>query len=111
LGVPAGRGERVAALVRVTLHHDPVPGDSEAAVLCDADLAVLAAGPERYARYVRSVRQEYAHVPEPMFRSGRAAVLDALAAMPRLYRTPVGRERWEDAARANLARELAELRA
>ncbi len=109
--MPAARAERVAALVRVTLHHDPAPGDSEAAVLCDADLAVLAAGPQRYARYVWSVRQEYAHVPEPMFRSGRAAVLEGLAAMPRLYRTPVGRERWEDAARANLARELAELRA
>jgi len=57
------------------------------------------------------VRQEYSHVPEPMFRSGRATVLKALEAMPRLYRTPAGRERWEGAARANLARELAELEA
>ena len=38
-----------------------------------------------------------------------ATVLRALEAMPRLYRTEAGRERWEAAARANLARELSEL--
>jgi predicted metal-dependent HD superfamily phosphohydrolase len=111
LGVPSPRADRVAELVRITLHHEPAPGDAEGALLCDADLAVLAAGPERYTRYVNAVRQEYSHVPEPMFRSGRATVLKALEAMPRLYRTSAGRERWEGAARANLARELAELEA
>jgi len=111
LGVPESRAGRVAELVRITLHHDPAPGDAEAALLCDADLAVLAAGPERYTRYVDAVRREYAHVPEPMFRSGRTTVLKALEAMPRLYRTPAGRQRWENAARANLARELADLQA
>jgi predicted metal-dependent HD superfamily phosphohydrolase len=111
LGVPEPRADRVAQLVRITLHHDPPPGDAEAALLCDADLAVLAAGPERYTRYVNAVRREYAHVPEPMFRSGRTTVLKALEAMPRLYRTSAGRQRWESAARANLARELAELQA
>jgi predicted metal-dependent HD superfamily phosphohydrolase len=111
LGIPESRVGRVAELVMITLHHDPAPGDAEAALLCDADLAVLAAGPERYTRYVDAVRQEYAHVPEPMFRSGRTTVLKALEAMPRLYRTPAGRQRWENAARANLARELAELQA
>ena len=111
LGVEPDRAARVAHLVRMTLHHDPPAGDGEAALLCDADLAVLAAGPERYARYVLAVRREYEHVPEPMFRSGRTTVLKALEAMPRLYRTSEGRERWENAARANLARELAELQA
>jgi predicted metal-dependent HD superfamily phosphohydrolase len=110
LGVPAPRTEHVADLVQMTLHHDPAPGDSDAAVLCDADLAILAADADRYSSYVRAVRAEYAHVPEPMFRGGREMVLKALEAMPRLYRTAAGRERWEEAARANLARELAELR-
>jgi len=109
LGVPAERSGRVADLVRVTLHHDPPGGDAEAAVLCDADLAVLGADADRYGRYVRAVRAEYGHVPEAMFRSGRAMVLKALAAMPRLYRTAAARQRWEDAARANVTRELADL--
>jgi predicted metal-dependent HD superfamily phosphohydrolase len=110
LGVPVPRTERVADLIQMTLHHDPTPGDSDAAVLCDADLAILGADAERYSSYVRAVRAEYAHVPEPMFLAGREMVLKALEAMPRLYRTAAGRERWEEAARANLARELAELR-
>jgi predicted metal-dependent HD superfamily phosphohydrolase len=52
---------------------------------------------------------EYGTVPEPMFRAGRASVLRALEAMPRLYRTEAGHEHWEARARENLARELADL--
>jgi predicted metal-dependent HD superfamily phosphohydrolase len=109
LGVPPERSDHVAALVQMTLHHDPSPGDADGAVLCDADLAILAADADRYSGYVRAVRAEYEHVPEPLFRSGREMVLKALEAMPRLYRTSAGRQRWEEAARANLARELGEL--
>jgi len=111
LGVPQERVAEVARLVRLTEHHDPVAGDADGAVLCDADLAILAAEPGRYGRYVAAVRAEYGQVPEPMFRQGRAMVLRALEAMPRLYRTAAGRERWEAAARANVARELSELTA
>ena len=109
LGVSAGRVENVARLVLVTARHDPAPGDDDGAVLSDADLAILASPPERYGRYVQAVRSEYAHVPEDLFRAGRAAVLRALDAAPHLYRTAPGRELWEAAARANLARELTAL--
>ena len=85
--------------MRVTEHHEPPSGDPDGAVLCDADLAILAADVDRYQRYVAAVRAEYAHVPEGLFRQGRATVLRALEAMPRLYRTEAGRERWEAAAR------------
>jgi predicted metal-dependent HD superfamily phosphohydrolase len=109
LGVPADRIGRVRRLVLLTAGHDPAPGDDDGAVLSDADLAILASPPERYGRYVQAVREEYPHVPEDMFRAGRAMVLRALDAAPRLYRTAAARERWEDAARANLARELTAL--
>jgi predicted metal-dependent HD superfamily phosphohydrolase len=56
------------------------------------------------------VRQEYAHVPDDLFRAGRAAVLAALLAAPALFRTAAGRRRWEHAARANVEAELAQLR-
>ena len=109
LGVPADRVGQVRRLVLLTAAHDPAPGDDDGAVLSDADLAILASPPERYGRYVRAVREEYPHVPEELFRAGRAMVLKALDAAPRLYRTEAARERWEDAARANLARELTAL--
>ncbi len=111
LGVPAERVGQVRRLVLLTAAHDPAPGDDDGAVLSDADLAILASPPERYGRYVRSVREEYPHVPEDLFRSGRAAVLRALDAAPRLYRTAPAGERWEEAARANIARELTALTA
>ena len=109
LGVPAERVARVRRLVLLTAGHAPEPGDDDGAVLCDADLAILASGPERYARYVAGVRAEYAHVPDDVFRRGRAEVLRALVAAPRLYRTERARERWEGAARANVAREVRSL--
>lgn len=96
----------VARLVRLTTTHDPGAGDRNGAVLCDADLVVLAADPERYAAYAAAVREEYAAVPDEAFRTGRADVLRSLLALPALFRTATGRQRWEDAARHNLRTEL-----
>jgi predicted metal-dependent HD superfamily phosphohydrolase len=100
-----------ARLVRLTASHDPAHGDRNGETLCDADLAILAADPEPYARYVAAVRAEYAHVPDEAFRAGRAEVLRRLLALPTLFRTPAGRERWESRARANLATEIRALEA
>ncbi|GAA4639338.1 hypothetical protein GCM10023196_100550 [Actinoallomurus vinaceus] len=96
----------VARLVRMTAAHDPEPGDRNGAVLNDADLAILAADPERYAAYAAAVREEYAAIPDEAFRQGRADVLRGLLDAPALFRTAPGRERWETAARHNLETEL-----
>jgi predicted metal-dependent HD superfamily phosphohydrolase len=107
--VDAGTVAEVARLVRLTATHRPAPGDLAGGALCDADLAILAAGPERYAEYVAGVRRDYAHVPDEAFRAGRAAVLRELLAQPTLFHTPYALDRWEDAARSNLVSELAGL--
>jgi predicted metal-dependent HD superfamily phosphohydrolase len=107
----AGRpaAEEVARLVRLTEHHLPVDDDTNGCVLSDADLAILAAAPERYAEYTADVRQEYAHVPDDLFRAGRAAVLRDLLAKPSLFHTAHARAHWEAAARANVEAELERL--
>jgi predicted metal-dependent HD superfamily phosphohydrolase len=105
-GLCAERTAEVARLVRLTTTHDPAEGDRNGEVLCDADLAVLAGGPEAYARYAADVREEYAFVPDAEFRAGRREVLRHLLAMERLFRTPLGHDRWESRARRNLATEL-----
>jgi predicted metal-dependent HD superfamily phosphohydrolase len=105
------RGRRVDDVVRlvlVTASHEPAPGLLDEVVVCDADLAVLAAEPAEYAAYAAGVRAEYAHVPEPEWRTGRAAVLSALQERPKLFHTELMHAR-EPAARANLAAELASL--
>ncbi len=104
--LPAGTIANVARLVRLTATHDPEPGDRDGAVMCDADLAILAAGPERYAAYAAAVREEHAQLADETFRAGRADLLRRLLARPALYRTAPARARWEAAARHNLRTEL-----
>ena len=100
----------VERLVLLTAGHDPAPGDANGAVLCDADLAVLAGPPEAYAAYASAVREEYAHLSDEEFTAGRTAVLEQLLALPALYRLPQVAGQLTARARANMTAELALLR-
>ena len=106
-GAPRPLVAEVARLVRLTHDHRPEADDVAGQVLCDADLAILAADRERYDEYVHDVRREYAHLDDQTFRAGRGAVLRALLDKPTLFHTAFAQEAWEDAARANIERELA----
>ncbi|MFF9096206.1 hypothetical protein ACF1AX_24205 [Streptomyces sp. NPDC014802] len=105
-GLSAEKTAEVARLVRLTTGHDPADGDRNGQVLCDADLAILAAPPSAYAAYTVAVREEYHFVPNDAFRAGRSDVLRQLLALPRLFRTPYGQEHWEATARYNVRAEL-----
>ncbi len=96
----------VTRLILLTTSHAPAPDDMPGALLCDADLAVLAATAERYTAYAAGVRAEYAHLSDEAFRRGRVAVLAALLDRPQLFNTVEGHRRWESAARDNLHAEL-----
>ncbi|WP_405881495.1 hypothetical protein OG762_24750 [Streptomyces sp. NBC_01136] len=108
-GVPEEGTAEVGRLVRLTVTHAPADGDRNGQVLCDADLAILASPPDTYAAYAAAVREEYAFVPDAAFREGRAAVLRQLLDLPVLFRTPYGTREWEERARENIRRELADL--
>jgi predicted metal-dependent HD superfamily phosphohydrolase len=95
---------QVARLVRLTETHLPGARDPEGELLCDADLAILAAAPQSYARYVEQVREEYATVPEQDFLAGRLTILTELAGRE-IFRTAKGR-RLTERARANLEAEM-----
>lgn len=101
--------EEVARLVRLTETHEPADDDRAGCALSDADLAILAAPAHRYAEYVASVREEYAHVDDEAFRAGREQVLLHLAEKPSLFHSGPARERWEALGRENLAVELERL--
>jgi predicted metal-dependent HD superfamily phosphohydrolase len=74
--------------------------------LADADLNVLTRPWPQYLSYVDAVRAEYAHVPEDLWRAGRAAVLEGLLGLPAMFHLHPERE---DLARANLRREINQL--
>jgi len=103
------RAAEVERLVLLTAGHDPAPEDRDGAVLCDADLAVLAAPAESYAAYASAVRAEYGHLSDEQFTAGRTAVLEHLLSLPALYRTEAAQP-WTAPARANMTAELVLLR-
>jgi predicted metal-dependent HD superfamily phosphohydrolase len=111
LGVPRSELERVARLIRATAHLTDArpPTDRETMILLDADLAILGAAPERYARYAAAIRAEYAWVPEAEYRAGRAKVLDRFLARPRVFWTELAYQEGEAQARANMTAERATL--
>lgn len=93
-------------LILATKSHDAARVDPRFHSFLDADLAILGSDRERYGEYVDEVRQEYAHMPEPLFRGGRAAILDNYLARPRIYATDEFHDRFEKQARANMAWEI-----
>jgi predicted metal-dependent HD superfamily phosphohydrolase len=99
----------VARLVRLTAGHRPEEHDRAGQVLCDADLAILAADADRYASYTRGVRSEYSAVSDADFAKGRAAVLRDLLDKPSLFHTEPARRWWEQRARANVEAEIRSL--
>ena len=100
--------QRVQALVLATKGHD-ASDDPDTRLLLDIDLAILGAAPERFDDYEQQIRAEYGLVPEPEFRAGRARVLAAFLARPRIYLTSAFHDALEHRARENIARSLATL--
>ena len=108
LGVPTGRARRVHDLVMALVRHAPDPADFDCAVLCDADLAMLAAEPQRYKAYLHDVRAEYSHLPVEDYVRARVRILRKLLGRPSLFVSPLGAA-WEEPARQNVSAELQRL--
>lgn len=99
----------VARLIRLTDHAGPAT-DPTGSLVCDVDLSILGRAEQEFDRYEAGIRAEYAAVPEPVYRTGRARILESLLAREPLYRTEHFRTRFELAARENLKRSLLSLR-
>src|SRR5262249_22011217 len=73
----------VGRLIRLTKTHDVAAGDPLGAIMISIDLSILGADVATYDAYAAAIRQEYAHVPDAAYRSGRAAGLHRLSAPAR----------------------------
>ncbi len=110
-GLDPALAARVNALILATRHGEVAPsGDATTALLIDLDLAVLAAPTAAYDAYAAAIRREYAHVPDALYREGRARVLQGFLDQAAIYCTESLKSLWEASARANLAREIGILR-
>lgn len=106
----------VCSLVRATVSHEVPPRVElpeglrveEIQAFLDADMAILAAKPGRYRRYLRGIRSEYSHFDDYAFRAGRLSFLRSMEQREHIFLTPSAYKLWESRARVNLASELQE---
>lgn len=110
-GAPQAFIDEVVRLILLTAGHSVQADDALGARLVSIDLSILGADPDRYDAYAAAIREEYAHVPEPLYRAGRAAILGRFLESEALFADPVWAGRYETQARSNLAREIAALTA
>ena len=107
-GAPSEIAGRIAALVLAT-QHLTIPTEPDPALLCDIDLSILGRAPEVFDEFERRIRQEYAWVPEQVYRGARAEILTGFLRRVSIYQTDYFRDRFEIPARANLERVISQL--
>jgi len=105
--VPAAM-QRIDELIMATCH-SALPVTPDAQLLVDIDLSILGALPGRFAEYEAQIRQEYAFVPEDLFRQKRGEILRTFLARPVIYSTPHFQAALEARARGNLRLAIAGL--
>jgi predicted metal-dependent HD superfamily phosphohydrolase len=108
-GLSSERTKKVEQLILAT-RHSFVPSDKDSALIVDIDLSILGANTDRFDRYEAAIRREYSFVPEIVFRSKRAEILEGFLSRSFLFTTQTFRERFELKARANLTRSLERLK-
>ncbi len=97
--------ERVFNLIMVTKDHTPSKNKDEKWMV-DFDIAILGQPWETYIQYTKHIREEYASVPNFMYRKGRRKVLKHFLNKNRIYQTDIFYKLYEMNARNNLKKEL-----
>jgi predicted metal-dependent HD superfamily phosphohydrolase len=108
-----GRGERAAMIHRLILatkHGVNNPDDADTCLISDIDLAILGAAEARFRAYEDAIRREYEWVPDGVFRTRRADILQRFLQQDRIYRTPRFHEKYDKAARFNLNASITRLK-
>ena len=99
---------RIENLIRATCHTtSPVTIDEQ--IILDIDLSILGTDPKRYDEYEYQIRQEYAWVPDEVFRKKRSMLLQAFIKRARIYCTDYFYDTLEQAVRDNLQRAIKRL--
>lgn len=107
--------DRVVALILLTARHGGLhggdfpdsPEGEDTRRFLDCDMAILGAAPDAFAAYDRAIAEEYRAVPRWLYRRKRRAFFRTLLDGERIFLSDFFRDRFEVAARRNLAAMLA----
>ena len=102
-----GFAETVKNLVLVTKHSVYFPTTPDEQLICDLDLASLAAPAEQFDANSEAIRKEYAFVPDELFHQERRKILTNFNLRIPLYYTQYFRDLYEARAHENLTRATA----
>ncbi|MEO0415027.1 MAG: N-methyl-D-aspartate receptor NMDAR2C subunit [Verrucomicrobiota bacterium] len=108
LGDSPSFANQVRSLVIITDHQTPTTA-LEDQIITDIDLSILGRSAEVYLHYAQSVRQEYAHISDCEFIAGRRKVMNHFLARQHIFQTGHFHDKFEQAARRNIAHELSVL--
>lgn len=110
--ISAGASEnvvyRVYDLVMATMHNVELVGNDQHLIV-DIDLAILGASETDYDVFERNVRKEYKWVPFFLYKKKRKEVLLSFLDRQRIYTLDYFYNKFEDVARSNLERAIAQL--
>lgn len=104
--LPSTEVAEISRLIRLTVDHQPQPDDDSGARVCDADLAVLAAPPQRYTESVAQLRAESPRLSTAEWNAARLDRLEQLMARDPLFHTRFAQRRWTRLAMSNLRNEF-----
>jgi predicted metal-dependent HD superfamily phosphohydrolase len=108
ISFPQDRIAKCIAQILATKGHSE-SNDSDINFFTDADLSILGMDWNSYSDYYKQVRKEYSIYPNFMYIPGRKKVLNHFLSMKRIFKTDYFFDKFENAARTNLAVELKEL--
>lgn len=86
-----------------------ISSNTDINLFTDADLSILGSSPEKYQEYYKQIRKEYSVYPDFLYNPGRKKVLINFLDMDYIYKTQYFRDRYEFAARTNIASEIKNL--
>ncbi len=92
-------------MILATKTHEYSPNE-EINLFVDADLAILGQDWSVYQSYFQNVRKEYDIYPDLLYKPGRVKVLKKNLTMPNIYKTKMFMDRYEQAARSNIQKEI-----
>lgn len=109
LGLAEETIQTVCRLILATQTHQAEADDVDCQILLDADLATFGSDWGQQEEIAQAIRQEFAAVPDDLYRAGRRQVLEKFLQRDRLYLTEPMFAAHEENARQNIRQALAAL--